>query len=303
MINVQTGLQFGHEIFQGTGYMSRQKAWTPERALQFMIIPPALLLVPTFVLPLAVVLSRSVHGVSFDFSQFHEILSNAVYLKVLYITFKTALISTCIALLIGFPIAQVISTAPPAVANLLFACVMVPLWTSVVTRTYAWLAILGRGGVLNSALQHLGLIDQPLTLIHNQISVQIGMVQVMMPMMILPLVSAMRQIDRTKLMAAEILGANPIRAFMHIYIPMCLPGIVSGSVLVFITALGFYVTPALLGGDQNTMIAVLIEQQVTKTLNWPLASALATVLLLAVVSTLWMISLLAKWRGIKIGVS
>ncbi|RVD31787.1 ABC transporter permease [Mesorhizobium sp. M4B.F.Ca.ET.017.02.2.1] len=283
--------------------MSLQKAWTPERALQFMIIPPALLLVPTFVLPLAVVLSRSVSGSSFDFSQFHEILGNTVYLKVLYITFKTALISTIVALLIGFPIAQVIATAPPVVANLLFACVMVPLWTSVVTRTYAWLAILGRGGVLNSALQNIGLIDQPLTLIHNQISVQIGMVQVMMPMMILPLVSTMRQIDRTKLMAAEILGANPIRAFVHIYVPMCLPGIVSGSVLVFITALGFYVTPALLGGDQNTMIAVLIEQQVTKTLNWPLASALATVLLLVVITTLWAISLIAKWRGIKIGVS
>ncbi|RWE18109.1 MAG: ABC transporter permease [Mesorhizobium sp.] len=283
--------------------MSLQKAWTPERALQFMIIPPALLLVPTFVLPLAVVLSRSVSGSAFDFSQFHEILSNAVYLKVLYITFKTAVISTIVALLIGFPIAQVISTAPPVVANLLFACVMVPLWTSVVTRTYAWLAILGRGGVLNSALQNLGLIEQPLTLIHNQIAVQIGMVQVMMPMMILPLVSTLRQIDRTKLMAAEILGANPIRAFVHIYIPMCLPGIVSGSVLVFITALGFYVTPALLGGDQNTMIAVLIEQQVTKTLNWPLASALATVLLLVVITTLWAISLIAKWRGIKIGVS
>ncbi|RWE79617.1 ABC transporter permease [Mesorhizobium sp.] len=283
--------------------MSRQKAWTPERALQFMIIPPALLLVPTFVLPLAVVLSRSVSGTSFDFTQFQEILGNAVYLKVLYITFKTALISTVVALLIGFPIAQVISTSPPVVANLLFACVMVPLWTSVVTRTYAWLAILGRGGVLNSALQSLGWIDQPLTLIHNQLSVQIGMVQVMMPMMILPLSSTMRQIDRAKLMAAAILGANPIRAFVHIYIPMCLPGIVSGSVLVFITALGFYVTPALLGGDQNTMIAVLIEQQVTKTLNWPLASALATVLLLVVITTLWVISLVAKWRGIKIGVS
>ncbi|MDG4886843.1 ABC transporter permease [Mesorhizobium sp. WSM4887] len=283
--------------------MSRSKAWTPERALQLMIIPPALLLVPTFILPLAVVLTRSVHGLAFDLSQFSEILTNEIYLRVLFITFKTALISTFVALIIGFPIAQIISTSSPAVANLLFACVMVPLWTSVVTRTYAWLAILGRGGVLNSALRDVGLIEQPLTLIHNQISVQIGMVQVMMPMMILPLVSVMRQVDHTKLMAAEILGANPLRVFFHVYIPMCLPGIVSGCVLVFITALGFYVTPALLGGDQNTMIAVLIEQQVTKTLNWPLASALATVLLLMVVGTLWAISLLAKWRGIKVGVS
>lgn len=283
--------------------MSSRKAWTPERTLQFLIIAPALLLVPTFVLPLAIVLARGVNGVALDFGNFQYILSNAIFMKVLYITFKTALISTCVSLLIGFPIAHVISRASPVVANLLFACVMVPLWTSVVTRTYAWLAILGRGGVINSVLRDLGVIDEPLKLIHNQISVQIGMVQVMMPLMILPLVSAMRQIDHTRLMAAEILGANPIRVFLHIYIPMCLPGIVAGSSLVFITALGFYVTPALLGGGQDTMIAVLIEQQVTKTLNWPLASALATLLLVMVVATMWLIALLAKWRGIKLGVS
>lgn len=283
--------------------MRLRPTWTPERALRLMILPPLLLLLPGFVLPLAVVLARSVDGLALDASAFSNIVSNAVFLKVLGITFKTALLTTLLALLVGFPVAHVIANARPSVANILFACVMVPLWTSVVTRTYAWLAILGRGGAVNSFLIDSGLVERPLTLIHNQTSVEIGMVQVMLPMMILPLVSAMRQMDHTRLMAAEILGANPLRAFIHAYLPMCLPGIVAGCVLVFITSLGFYVTPALLGGDQNTMIAVLIEQQVTKTLNWQLASALATVLLAMVIAALWLVALLARWRGIRIGVS
>ena len=115
---------------------------------------------------------------------------------------------------------------------------------------------------------------------YNNLGVHIGMVQVLLPFMILPLLSAMRSIDQTKLRAAEILGANPIRVFLHVYLPLSMPGVSAGVLLVFITAAGFYVTPALLGGDRNAMVAVLIEQHVTRTLNWPLASALATILLL-----------------------
>lgn len=283
--------------------MAKRRTWTPEHSLKFLVLPPALFLIPTFLLPLLIVLSRGLNGTELDTSNFAEIFSNTTYLFVLIQTFKTAVLTTFLALVIGFPIAHVISQARPLLANLAFACVMVPLWTSVVTRTYAWIALLGRGGLINQTLSNAGLIDQPLPLMYNQIAVEIGMVQVMLPLMILPILSNIRQLDRTKLMAAAILGANPVRTLVHIYLPLCLPGIMAGSVLVFITSLGFYVTPALLGGDHNMMIAVLIEQQVSKTLNWPLASALATVLLLMVLLSLWLVALLARLRGIRLETS
>ncbi|TPN81131.1 ABC transporter permease [Mesorhizobium sp. CU2] len=268
--------------------------------MKLLVLPPALFLLPTFILPLVIVVYRGFNGPDYSLDQFRQIFSNTIYVWVLIQTFKTALIATCAAFLIGFPIAHVISRARPFWANIAFACVMIPLWTSVVTRTYAWIALLGRRGLINTVLTDVGLIGAPLDLMYNSLAVQIGMVQVLLPLMILPLVSTMRQLDRTKLMAAQILGANPIRAFVHIYIPMCLPGIMAGSVLVFISALGFYVTPALLGRDNEMMIAVLIEQEVTKTLNWQLASALASVLLVMVFISVWLILALSRLRGVKL---
>ncbi|MDI6029299.1 ABC transporter permease [Corticibacterium sp. UT-5YL-CI-8] len=279
------------------------KAWTPEYSLKFLILLPLLFLVPTFLLPLGIVVYRSVGGSALDTRYFAEIFSNSIYLYVLLQTFKTAGLSTMLALLIGFPIAHVITRARGFWGAIAFACVMVPLWTSVVTRTYAWIALLGRRGLVNQTLIDTGLFDQPLSLIYNPLAVQVGMVQVLLPMMILPILSSMRQMDQTKLMASAILGANPLRTFIHIYVPMCLSGVMAGSVLVFITALGFYVTPALLGGDTNMMMAVLIEQQVTKTLNWPLASALATVLLLMVLLSLLFVWQIARLRNVKLGVA
>jgi ABC-type spermidine/putrescine transport system permease subunit I len=281
--------------------MGKSRAWTPEYSLKFLILPPIFFLVPTFFLPLGIVVFRSVDGLAFNGSHFQEIFSNSTFTYVLVQTFKTAIVSTLLALIVGFPIAHVISNARSIWGTIAFACVMVPLWTSVVTRTYAWIALLGRRGLVNQFLVHTNI--GPVPLMYNAFAVQVGMVQVLLPMMILPILSTMRQLDRTKLMAAAILGANPIRTFIHVYVPMCFPGIMAGCVLVFITALGFYVTPALLGGDSNMMIAVLIEQQVTKTLNWPLASALATILLLMVLLSLWLVAALAKLRGIKLEVS
>ncbi|WP_107676316.1 ABC transporter permease [Agrobacterium sp. LAD9] len=279
------------------------RGWTPEAGLRLLIILPAIFLVPTFIVPLTLVIFRGFGGTDPSIGQLAAILGNSVYLHVLVQTFKTAFISTFLALLIGFPIAHVISTARPIWAKVGFALVMVPFWTSVVTRTYAWIALLSRKGLINSALLDLGWIDQPLKLMYNSFGVQVGMVQVLMPMMILPLLSTMRQIDRTKLLAGEILGANPIQTFVHIYLPLCLPGIVAGCLLVFITALGFYVTPVLMGSDGNMMIAVLIEQQITQTLNWPLASALATILLISVMLSLWLIVMIANRLGIRMTMS
>ena len=155
-------------------------------------------------------------------------------------------------------------------------------------RTYAWITLFQRRGVINDLLLQFGVIDAPIRFMYNNLGVHIGMVQVLLPFMILPLLASMRSIDQTKLRAAEVLGANPFRVFLHIYLPLSMPGVSAGVLLVFITAAGFYVTPALLGGDRNAMVAVLIEQHVTRTLNWPLASALAS-LLLAITVCLYLV--------------
>ncbi|TPI57352.1 ABC transporter permease [Mesorhizobium sp. B3-1-3] len=282
--------------------MKRSRHWSPDFALKFLLIPPALFLLPTFFLPLVVVVYRAFGAGRPSLDNFKEIAFNHVYLTVLWQTFQTAIYATALCVVIAFPIAQLIARANRFWSGIAFALVMIPFWTSVVTRTYAWIAILSRRGLINNLLIQLDWIEQPLRLMNNMTAVQIGMVQFLLPMMVLPLVSTMRQIDHTKLLAARILGANPLRTFWHIYLPMCLPGLVAGSVLVFITALGFYVTPALLGSDKNMMVSVLIERQVSQALNWQLASALATVLLAMVLLSISLIAYVAGRRGVRLAI-
>ncbi|TPK60911.1 ABC transporter permease [Mesorhizobium sp. B2-4-15] len=282
--------------------MNRSRHWSPDFALKFLLVPPALFLLPTFFLPLGVVVYRAFGESRPSLANFGEIAANPIYLTVIWQTFTTALYATVLCLVVAFPIAHLISRANRFWSGIAFALVMIPFWTSVVTRTYAWIALLSRRGVINNLFMQLDWIDQPLKLMNNMTAVQIGMVQFLLPMMVLPLVSTMRQIDTTKLLAARILGANPLRAFWHIYLPMCLPGLVAGSVLVFITALGFYVTPALLGSDRNMMISVLIERQVSQALNWQLASALATVLLAMVLLSITLIAYIAGRRGVRLAI-
>jgi putative spermidine/putrescine transport system permease protein len=167
--------------------------------------------------------------------------------------------------------------------TLALAFVLIPFWTSVVVRTFAWIILFQRFGPVNNTLMELGLINAPLKLIYNGLGVHIGMIQVLLPLMVLPLLNVMKSIDRAYTQAAEVLGANPLQSFWHVYLPLSMPGVTAGVLLVCITAVGFYVTPALLGGTSDMMASILIEQYITRTLNWPLASALATILLVITV--------------------
>ena len=255
------------------------KAWTPTRGYLVILLPPCLFLALFFLWPLVTVIGRGFLEPEPGLANYAKILSSSAHKNVLLYTFEVSASVTILCLLISYPLAYVISRARGGWLNLCIALVLIPFWTSVVIRTYAWIALFQRRGMINDLLLQFGVIDSPVRFMYNNLGVHIGMVQVLLPFMILPLVSAMRGIDRTKLRAAEVLGANPIRVFLHVYLPLSMPGVSAGVLLVFITAAGFYVTPALLGGDRNAMIAVLIEQHVTRTLNWPLASALASLLL------------------------
>ena len=241
---------------------------------------PALVLLGVFFLyPVLRMLAFSVEGGTTEW--FEKALGEALYIQVFWITFQIALAVTLFCLLLGYPVGFLMATTTPGWATLGFIFVLLPLWTSVLVRTYAWMVLLGRNGVFNRWLVGAGIVDDPLPLLHNHTGVLIGMVHVLLPYMVLPIYGAVKRLDPAIVSAAEGLGASAWRIFWRIYLPLTLNGIFAGCVLVFVLSLGFFITPALLGGGRVIMIAILIEQQVRQELNWEFASALSAVLLLA----------------------
>jgi ABC-type spermidine/putrescine transport system permease subunit I len=240
-------------------------------------LPAFLLLFAFFLFPVARLLAHSVEAGSLQW--YAKALGEGLYLGVFWNTFQIALLVTAICLLLGYPVGFLIATTTPGWATLGFIFVLLPLWTSVLVRTYAWMVLLGRNGVFNRWLIDAGLISDPLPLLHNATGVLIGMVHVLLPYMVLPIYGAVRRLDPGIVAAAQGLGASGWRIFWRIYLPLTANGIFAGAVLVFVLSLGFFITPALLGGGRVIMIAVLIEQEVRQTLNWPFAAALSAVLL------------------------
>jgi putative spermidine/putrescine transport system permease protein len=200
-----------------------------------------------------------------------------VFLRTLWIS----VVVTGFCLLLGYPLAYLLASLPPKYANPLLVLVLIPFWTSVLVRTTAWIVLLQRDGLVNGLLRRIGLIEQPLTLIYNRTGVLIAMVHVLLPLMILPLYSVMKGIGRAPMLAAMSLGARPIEAFLRVYLPQSRAGIGAGCLLVFISALGYYVTPELIGGGGDQMISYFIAFYTNRTTNWGLAGALSLILLLA----------------------
>ncbi len=251
-----------------------------ERRLHLLLLlPAALILLGLFLYPLAGVLFRSVYRDGVTLAYYRQVIESPVYLQVILATFQTAGAVTLICLLLGYPLSYVLASLPPRRGRLMLTLVVLPFFTSLIVRTYAWMILLGRNGLVNNSLQALGLVADPLPLLYNQGGVLIGMTYVLLPFMVLTLYSVMRGIDPALLRAAESLGARPSVAFLRIFLPLSLPGVVAGCLLVFIFSLGFFITPALMGGPGDLMIAMLIEREVEFTLNWSLASSLAVVLL------------------------
>jgi ABC-type spermidine/putrescine transport system permease subunit I len=211
------------------------------------------------------------------------------YLITLQSTFELSFLVTIICILLGYPLAYIIAQARPRVAALLLLLVLFPIWTSLLVRCYAWLVLLQRRGLINTWLTDLGLIDGALRLVHNFMGTTIGMVHIMLPFMVLPLYASMRAINPDYVRAAANLGASPVKAFWQIYVPLSLPGLAAGIVIVFVLCLGFYVTPALLGGGRVMMWSMQIERNVTYYGDWGAASALGVVLLVMTLGILWLI--------------
>ena len=212
-----------------------------------------------------------------------EMLTNSLYVSSLLYSFKVAAVSTFYCLLLGYPMALGIARAEPARRNLYLMLVILPFWTSFLLRVYAWMGLLNNNGVINNVLQTLGLIDAPITMMHTDFAVYIGIVYSYLPFMILPLFANLEKHDQTLLEAAADLGARPWKAFLRITLPLSVPGIVAGSMLVFIPAVGEFVIPSLLGRPDQLMIGRLLYDKFFATLDWSLASAVAIGMLLLLV--------------------
>ena len=260
---------------------TRFHPWVRRNIWLLLCVPAVLFMLLAFALPLGQMLLRSVFDPDPTLDNFRALVEVGGYGRVLVNTFRLSAIVTLIALVLGYPVAYLLAHVRGRAAGLLLISVVLPLWTSELVRTFAWMIILGRKGPLNATMQSLGIIERPLTLLFNEPSVLIGSVHIMLPFMILPLYSVMRSIDRELVRAALGMGATPLAAFRHVYLPLSMPGVVAGCLLVFVLATGFYVTPAALGSTAETMIAQLIDTQGRRTLNWGLASALSVVLLLS----------------------
>jgi len=209
---------------------------------------------------------------------------NAIYRDVIARTFAISGSAMLICLVLGYPLAYWIATAPAATARKLMLLVLLPFWTSLLVRTTAWVVVLQSGGVVNSLLGWLGLVDpaHPVELIHNRIGVLIAMTHILLPFMVLPIFSVMKSIPPNYMRAAASLGAPPLPAFVRVYLPLSLPGVSAGCLLVFILALGYYITPALVGGPQDQMLSYFIAYFASQVTNWGMAAALSATLLLLV---------------------
>jgi putative spermidine/putrescine transport system permease protein len=242
------------------------------------------LLAVLFVYPIGRIIYTSflIDG-SFSLDHYRRIIEVDAYLRVLRTTLTIGFQVTVVCLLLGYPLAYFLASVPTRWQRILIILVLVPFWTSFLVRTYAWMVLLQRRGVVNDWLMTLGLTSEPIQMMYNRMGVLVGMVHVMLPFMVLPLFAVMIGIDRNLIRAAQNLGASPFQAFRRVFLPLSLPGIAAGSILVFILSIGFYITPALMGGRQDTMIAQLIEAQVRDRLNWEFATAIATFLLIVTV--------------------
>jgi putative spermidine/putrescine transport system permease protein len=264
-----------------------------------LLLPAAVFLGVFFLAPLVLMSLRSVTDpVGAGLSNYEKFFAQEAYLRVLTNTFWIAAISTVTCLVIGYPFAYLMTIAPGRVAGLLLIAVLLPFWSSLLVRTFAWQVILRDTGIINQFLIDLGLIKEPLTLIRTTLGVIIGMSHILLPFMVLPLWAVMRRIDPEFGRAAANLGAPPATAFFRVFLPLSLPGILAGCLLVFILALGFYITPALLGGLRDQMISQLIVQQIQQRLDWGFGTAMSVLLVGITLVILFVMSRAVRLRDV-----
>lgn len=276
-----------------------QHTWYLRYRLLLLLAPGLVILTAAFAVPIVSLLSRSLFDPHFTLEHYQRILVVPAYVEIFIYSFELALITTFLTLILGYPYAYAITRASAVWKGILISIVLLPFWTNILVRCYSWMLILQTKGLLNTALvDWLQITDRPVQMMYNFFGVAVGMVHYLLPPMVLILYSVMRSIDMNLVRAAEGLGAPPFRAFLRVFFPLSLPGLRAASVLIFILALGFFVTPALLGGRRDITVAMLIDTQFTELVNWGLGSALATILLVLTLAGLFTYYALSSQRAV-----
>lgn len=256
-----------------------------------LLLPGLLIIGVLLLLPLVWLLGLSfLHDDGLSLIHYRRLFDDPSYLKSFAVTFQIAGTVTVFAVLLGYPLCYWMLRLPGLWQGFALVCVLIPFWTSLLVRTYAWLVLLQRRGLINASLQELGLIDEPLVLMHNVTGTTIGMTHILLPFLVFPLFASMRRIDRDLLRAAAALGASPTFAFWKVFFPLSLPGLTAGALLVFVLSIGYYVTPQLLGGGSTVMVGQLIQRNVELFSSWGAASAVSVILLAIVLSLFWLMN-------------
>ncbi len=261
----------------------------------YLLLPILVLLIVFMIIPVFRIFVLSFFDPDFTVKHYLKFYKVGVYSQILLRTLTISLMVSICCLIVGYPVAYLMADVPARTTKVLLIFVVLPMWTGILVRTYAWMVLLGRKGILNKMLIYFDVIAEPLKVLYTTKAVVLAMVQILVPLMILPLYATMKGIDRNLLKASNVLGAGPLRSFWHVFLPLSTPGILAGFTLVFILSMAFFITPALVGGRKDIMIAMLIESQVTRLLNWGFAAALSLILM---AMTLVIILVFNKFIGI-----
>lgn len=261
--------------------------------ISFLVIPLFLVLIVSFML-------RGLYGgVEYTFTLENYVrFFDPLYLKILWTSLVIAFFTTVLCLVFGYPFAYIVARAPKKYRNILMMLIIVPFWTNSLVRTYAWIVLLRTEGVINSILLKIGLISEPLTMMYNETAVLIGLTYTLFPFMVLPLYASIEKLDQSYLEAASDLGAKPWQTFLKVTLPLTTPGIIAGSLLVFIPTLGLFFIPDLMGGSKTMLIGNLIKNQFLTARDWPFGSAASIIL---IILTLVLIAFYVRITGSKKG--
>jgi putative spermidine/putrescine transport system permease protein len=251
-----------------------------------LILPAFLLMTAFYVAPIAQVLAISFTEPTPGLGNYERLFTSESVQRVIITTLRICLITTALSLLLGYVLSYRIALSSPSAQRWWILAVLVPLWISVLVRAFAWVTLLRRQGLVNETLIASGVITEPLALVWNEFGIIVGMVHYMVPYAVLPMLASMREIDPRLLAAARGLGASRLTIFGRIFLPLSLPGLLAAGLLVFIFSLGFYITPALLGGGKTLMVAEWIGLQILDLLRWGLGTMMATMLVVAILTTL-----------------
>lgn len=267
----------------------------------WLLWPTMVMMLAFFLVPSLDIIRTSIFDPTLTGAHFARFFTRSVYLTVFWKTIKISALVAIICAVVGYPVAYFISQRSRQNQFLLMFFIFIPLWMSVLIRSYAWMIVLGREGIINSALISMGLIDQPLKLLFTTGAVFVAMVQILLPIQIISCFSAMTEIDMDLIRAARVMGARPMQAFRRVFLPLSLDGTVTGALIVFMLSMGFFITPALVGGPKDLMLANLIDFHVQR-LNWGFASTIALVLLVGTICSILIVrhisnQMLRKVRG------